>query len=386
MIPVLSATLRRVSRRGATVGLCALSALATATCARGPTTIDHVFVLVLENQNFETSFGAASPAPYLADTLIREGAFLRQYYGIGHASLDNYIAMISGVAPDTATQSDCGVFSDFQQVGTAPDGQPIGNGCVYPAHIATVANQLATRGMTWRAYMEDMGADPAREASTCGHPKIGVPDLTEGATPTDQYATKHNPFVYFHSIIDSASCATNVVPLPQLETDLGSAASTPNFVFISPSLCHDGHDRPCANGEPGGLVSADRFLRHWVPLITASPAFQKGGLLVITFDEAASTDATACCNEQPGPNVTNAGVRGPGGGRTGAVLLSPLIARGTVSDVPYNHYSLLRSIEDIFGLPHLGYAAQNGLVPFGREVFPWGHGRPASALTVTRQR
>lgn len=331
--------------------------------------IRHVFVIVLENQSFQTTFSGASPAPYLADTLTRAGAFLRQYYGTGHSSLDNYIAMISGIAPDPATQGDCDQYEEFTQTGTAPDGQPIGSGCIYPAHIQTVANQLTARHLTWKAYMEDMGNDPAREASTCGHPAIGTPDMTERATPTDQYATKHNPFVYFHSIIDSASCRRNVVPVTRLTVDLRSASSTPSFSFISPSLCHDGHDRPCRNGEPGGLVSADKFLAHWVPLITRSPAFRDGGLLIVTFDEATSADASDCCREPTGPNTSSPGTHGPGGGRTGAVLLSPFIKPETLSDVPYNHYSMLRSIEDIFGLKHLGYAGQRGLASFGPDVF-----------------
>lgn len=83
-----------------------------------------MFVIVLENQSFETTFGAASPAPYLADTLTRAGAFLTQYYGIGHSSLDNYIAMISEIAPDPATQGDCGRYEEFKETGTAPEGSP----------------------------------------------------------------------------------------------------------------------------------------------------------------------------------------------------------------------------------------------------------------------
>jgi len=97
-----------------------------------------------------------------------------------------------------------------------------------------------------------------------------------------------------------------------------------------------------------------------------------GGLIVITFDEG--SDAAACCGETSGispshPNVPLPGKTGPGGGRTGAVLLSPLIRPGTVSTVAYNHYSLLRSIEDIFGLPHLGDAAMPQVRSFGPDVF-----------------
>src|SRR5262249_41148352 len=151
---------------------------------------------------------------------------------------------------------------------TSADGQPIGTGCVYPASVKTVANQLDARALTWRGYMEDMGSDSTREAATCAHPTVGRPDSTEGATPADQHAPKHNPFMYFHAVIDSPSCKRRVVPLPALVRDLQSASTTPNFSFITPNLCHDGHDRPCANGEPGGLESANLFLKHWVRIIT----------------------------------------------------------------------------------------------------------------------
>jgi phosphatidylinositol-3-phosphatase len=331
--------------------------------------IRHVFVIVLENEGFDTTFDAHSRAPYLADTLREAGAFLRQYHGVAHYSLGNYLAMISGVAPTPKVQMDCPQFDDFVQTGTARDGQPIGDGCVYPAHVSTIVNQLEKKHLTWGAFMEDMGKDPARESSTCAHPPIGAPDPTEGATPNDQYATKHNPFMYFHAIIDSPSCQQNVVPLTRLEDVLESLDRTPNYTFIVPNLCHDGHDRPCKNGEPGSLESADEFLRHWVPLIMKSPAYQRDGLLVITFDEALSIDASACCNQPPGPNTPKPGVNGPGGGRTGAVVLSRFIKPGTVTRVPYNHYSLLRTVEDVFGVPHLLYAGHKGVVSFGKDVF-----------------
>jgi hypothetical protein len=331
--------------------------------------IRHVFVIVLENQGFDTTFNAQSRAPYLADTLRKAGAFLRQYYGIGHYSLPNYLAMIAGVAPTHKTQIDCPHFDDFVETGIARDGQPIGDGCVYPSHVTTIANQLEAKHLTWGGFMEDLGNDPSREAGACGHPAIGTMDSTELATPTDQYATKHNPFVYFHAIIDSASCKRNVVPLTKLDDALESADRTPNFTFIVPNLCHDGHDRPCKNGEPGGLESANIFLRHWIPRIMSSPAYKTDGLIIVTFDEALSIDARACCGQRPGPNTPQPGVNGPGGGRTGAVLLSRFIKAGTVSNVPYNHYSLLRSVEDVFALAHLGYAGRPGLAGFGRDVF-----------------
>lgn len=332
--------------------------------------IRHAFVIVLENEPFEVAFGEQSPSAYLAHEMPKQGALLTHYYAIGHNSLDNYVAMISGQAPNPDTQGDCPVFGEFErtQPGLDANGQAAGEGCVYPPDVKTLPDQLESAGFTWKGYMEDMGNDPAREPSACGHVAIGARDITNRAAPNDQYADKHNPFVYFHSIIDDpARCAAHVVNLDALSNDLGRIATTPNFVFITPNLWHDGHDAPCRNGEPGGLVSADAFLCEWVPKILASPAFRQDGLLVVTFDEGAAGDA--CCGEQPLPGGPPPGRFGPGGGRTGAVLVSPFVAPGTVSAQDYNHYSLLRSIEDLFGLPHLGYAGATGLRPFGADVY-----------------
>jgi phosphatidylinositol-3-phosphatase len=337
--------------------------------------IRHVFVIVLENHSFINTFGDKTWGPYLARTLTRQGALLTNYYGIGHASLDNYIAMISGQPPNEDTQADCGTYTQFKmrQKGLDPYGQAIGRGCVYPASVKTLADQLEAKGFTWRAYLEDMGRDPSRENRTCAHPKIGVQDNTQQATIGDQYAAKHNPFVYFHSIIDDrARCDSHVVSLDKLPGDLGSSA--PNFSFIVPNLCNDGHDIPCIDHRTGGLTTIDPFLARWVLQILGSRDFKRDGLLVITFDEAASQrggeDSAACCGEEPMPGSTwQPGVNGPGGGRIGAVLLSPQIRPGTLSAVPYNHYSLLRSIEDLFGLAHLAMANGTSLTSFGKDVF-----------------
>jgi hypothetical protein len=322
----------------------------------GPGSVRHVFVIVLENQDFHRTFGPATPAPYLGHVLPSQGVLLTQYFATGHKSLDNYITMISGQPPAPATQMDCKSFVDFLPT-AAPDEEGIlpGNGCVYPAGVQTLADQLEARGLSWRGYMEDMGADPAREAASCAHPAMGGPGIVP-ATPADNYAYRHNPFVYFHSIIDRpADCDANDVNLEKLKDDLASVETTPNFSFIVPNLCSDGHDNPCADKRVGGLVAIDPFLKIWVPRILNSPAFKKDGLLIITFDESGSDNAI-CCGEPSGPNTTQPGLNGPGGGRIGAVAISPLIKPGTISDTPLNHYDLLRGIEDIFGLAPLGYA------------------------------
>jgi hypothetical protein len=177
--------------------------------------------------------------------------------------------------------------------------------------------------------------------------------------------------MYFHSIIDSPSCARHVVDLGGLRGDLARTATTPNLSYITPDLCDDGHDAPCVDGRPGGLASADAFLRTWVPRILASPAFEKNGLLVVTFDESdgPQSDASACCGEGPGPNSPLPGITGMGGGRVGAVVLSRYVTPRSWNNTGYNHYSLLRTIEDLFHLSHLGYAASPSVRSFGLDVF-----------------
>ena len=382
--------------------------------------VKHVFVIVLENKTFSDTFGTSTQDPYLQKTLVPMGALLTEYYGTGHVSLDNYISMISGQSPTKDTDDDClpgftgsiGNYNDVEQTGVAPQGQIVASGgCIYSRQVRTLPEQLERAGYSWKGYMEDMGNDPARESATCGHPTIGIgtdhtntAEAPSAAVPLgDAYATRHDPFMYFHSIIDHPSCNTHVVNLNVLTQDLAQERTTPNYVFITPNLCSDGHDgagtgaagTTCANGQPGGLTSADAFLKVWVPKIMASPAYQKDGLLIITFDEsnyvqdASSNPSTGqttvditfpgqtCCNQQPGPNlagarpgtftlvntptlVENIVINGYGGDRIGALLLSPFIIAGSTSSTAYNHYSLLRSIEDIFGLDgHIGYAADD---------------------------
>jgi hypothetical protein len=339
--------------------------------------IRHVFLIVLENKSFDAAFGPGSSAPYLAKALRARGALLTQYYATGHWSLDNYIAMVSGQAPNSATQHDCPQPTEFQSArpGLDAHGQVLGTGCIYPAIVKTLPDQLEQAGFTWKGFMEDLDSNPTRDdPQTCTAGRIGKNDETERAAVGDQYAAKHDPFVYFHTILDDpARCAAHIVSLNELRIDLRRVATTPNYSFITPNLCNDGHDLRCVDGKTGGLAGINGFLHKWVPVITRSPAFRKDGLLIVTFDESdgQAPDAfDACCNERPLASAPDRpGFTGPGGGRIGAVLLSPYIRPGTVSAVPYNHYSMLRTVEDIFDLGHLGYAAEPGLSPFGADVF-----------------
>ncbi len=346
--------------------------------------IKHVWYIDLENEGFTQSFGTPSADPYLARTLPAMGALLKNYYAVGHDSLDNYVAQVTGQSPDEATMNDCSVETPFTPTNKVepPYHQLAGDGCIYPKSVPTLGNQLTDKGLSWKAYLQDMGNTPSRDNTTqtsqgpaCGHPATGAADPTEGATAADQYATRHEGFMYFESVTGNpAYCDAHVLSFQPLLKDLATASATPNFSWISPNLCMDGHDAPCADGDPGGLTEINGFLHIWIPEIMNSPAYKQNGLIFITFDEG-STD-TACCGETSGvspshPNAAEPGMGGPGGGDVGAVLLSPFIKGGTVSTVDYNHYSTLRTIEDIFGLSHLGDAAMPQVKPFGRDVF--GH-------------
>jgi hypothetical protein len=357
------------------VGIATLPSAAPSVAPGGPRAeaatvtmppVRHVFMIIYENKGFDATWGPDSQAPFLARTLRSKGVLAKQYYGTGHASLDNYISMISGQGPNAQTQGDCQIFTDFVRVGTVDPQQAVGSGCVYPADVMTVADQLEAAGRTWRGYMQQMG-------TPCRHPEIAAQDDTQAAEAGDMYATRHNPFMYFHSIIDDdASCRRHVVDLKQLRTDLQKVSTTRNLTFITPDLCRDGHDAPCVDGKPGGLVSFNAFVKYWAPRIMNSPAFKKDGLLIITADEDdfGVGETSSCCGEGPGPNAPLPGLFGMGGGRIGALLIAPRWIRpGTKSIQPYNHYSWLRSIEDIFGLDHLGYASIPEQSSFGPDIF-----------------
>jgi hypothetical protein len=448
----------------------ALSASAQSASSGGlpvrPGAIQHIIVVELENESFGSTFGPSSPATYLNDTLVPQGELLKSYYGVGHVSLDNYIAQVSGQAPNLVTNSDCaGGYNDVTP-GTLDanqalyPGQVDGQGCVFPKSVQTIGNQLDraypfTIGSDWRQYSEDMGNDPARDGgqadplggTDCAHPTqttgVATDDTNNAEGPsatgsqvksaiTDQYANRHNPFVWFHSVTDNTwLCNHDVVPLGTAATQSDGAVSyqghlaqdlkhewtTPRFAFITPNLCNDGHDATCAGTNDsgttaGGLVGADDFLRTWMPLILNSPAYRSGHTLVmITFDEGSLGDTAAGDNEQAGPNNDNPGyspllntpiaafggrtfyellgVTGitpnvepaagtmPGGGQVGAVLFNPdwIKAGSTADAVTYNHYSALRTFEDLLrirfggadGHGHLGLAAT--ATAFGPDVF-----------------
>jgi phosphatidylinositol-3-phosphatase len=346
--------------------------------------IKHVFVIMLADQPYASVFGPSSPSPYLAKTLEHEGELLVRYYAVAHQGLANGIALLSGQGPTLETAANCPTYANIAPATVGADEQVAGDGCVYPSLTKTLPSQLSAKHMPWRAYLEGMGEGASGSPDSaggpdgaCGHPALGSADPTSGTTPLtgQSYATWRNPFVYFGSIVEAPACEADDVGLNELAGDLASPSRTPSFAYIVPGLCHDASPTPCAPGAPAGLVGAEPFLKKVVPEIMGSAAYKENGLLVITVDQAPSSgigaDSSSCCGQPQFPNLpaSSSGLAPEGGGQVGALLLSPFVKGGGVSQEPYNHFSLLRTIEDIFGLSHLGYAGLPKATSFEASIF-----------------
>jgi hypothetical protein len=358
-------------------------------------------MIVLSDQGFNASFGPASPATYLSKTMTRQGELLQDYYAVAGGELANEIALISGQGPTPQTASDCPLYTDITPGTVGAQGQVLGSGCVYPRDTLTLGDQIVAGGGSWKAYVEGINVSSTGPSTTCPHPMLGSADEHQTPSPEEAYVTWRDPFVYFHSVIDNAACTTSVVGIGQLAPDLRTASKTPSLAYIVPDRCHDGADEPCAQGQPSGLSATDAFLRKVVPEIERSPAYKAGGLIAVTFDEAPQSgpgaDSSGCCSIPVYPNLpTVAGATAgaddatgntgetvttqttaeqptamqAGGGQVGLLLISKYVKPASINVTgEYDHFSLLASIEDLFGVSRLGYAGTQGLLPFDTSVY-----------------
>ncbi|HEX5146419.1 MAG TPA: hypothetical protein VFV85_05305, partial [Conexibacter sp.] len=227
--------------------------------------VNHVFVVMLSQTDLVALAADRRDAPYFADTLVPHGTLLSGYDAVARGSLANGVALLSGQGPTSRTLADCPTATGAAPADVTPDrlgddGQQLGDGCVYPFETGTVVDQLTGAGHDWQAYVEDA-------ASACA------------AIPRD-------PFAYFHSLLDTGSCARHVAGLDRLDDDLARGSDAPALLWIAPGACHDGQPAPCTAGAPAGPAAADAFLRDVVGRILASAAYADGGLIAITSDEA----------------------------------------------------------------------------------------------------
>ncbi len=297
--------------------------------------VKHVFVIALSTTSYRATFGRGSVAFYFNATLVRAGTLLSGYRTLGHAELPDYLALVSGQAPNRDTRADCSTYAEFPQSATTNStGLVHGPGCVYPNTVLTIGDQVTGSGHVWKAYSADMGS------STCVHPNSGADDEVQLPFAGPQYDSRHNPFIYFHSLLDLGDCSSDEGSLAQLPADLRTRSRTPSYAFIAPGLCDDASQSTCPDGQPGGLAGEDAFLRLWAPRILRSAAYRRDGALIIVFTSAGS--------------ASGSGATGPV--RTGALVLSRYAAAHHTLAESYNAYSLLRSIEEIFGFTPLGHA------------------------------
>ncbi len=262
--------------------------------------------------------------PYLSATLRPKGVLLTNYSLLDPAALPNGIAAISGQAPTAATKADCPEYEK----------------CLFPVETLTLADQFGTARFSWHAYLEGM-ANPEGKPDNCVHPE---PDATE-APATGGYSAKLNPFVYFHSLLDLGDCASNDVPASGLAKDLKKKPdAVANFNYIAPDLCNSGFRGQCPEGSPDGAAAANAWLEKTAGEILASPAYKKDGLLIVSFGAAdpAAAEELAAAGADPL--------------KAGALLVSPLLTVGGTDGAAYSPYSLLRSVDELFGLSPLAEA------------------------------
>jgi hypothetical protein len=295
--------------------------------------IKHVTVISLTSPGYEAAWGAASQMPYLSTQLRPQGELLSDYSLLDDSPLPNNLAAVAGQAPSRQTKAGCPTFDE----------------CVFPVETVSVADQLALGHFTWSAYMEGMTDPTTAQPAPCVYPGA------EEATPPAEggYTALDNPFVFFHSLLDLGDCAANDKPLTEAEAALRKADKTANVSFISPTVCNSGSTSGCPAGQAGGPAAADAFLAEWAPKILASPAYKEDGLLIVTFNSL-----------DPAPPAPGTSAEPTGSLKVGALLVSNFVSPGATDPKPYGPYSLLRSIDDMFGLYDLGKAEGKKVRPF----------------------
>lgn len=306
-----------------------------------PGPVKHVFWISLASPGYEASLGAASQMPYLSGELRPQGVLLTNYSLLDPAPLPNAIAAIGGLPPSAAAKAGCPTFE----------------ACLQDVETLSLADQLSGAQFSWHGYFEGM-TDPEGKPDACVHPETEAADVP---TPGG-YSSLLNPFAYFHSLLDLGACDENAVPLDELAGDLRKPETTANLTYVSPGLCNAGFHGKCPDGSAEGAAAADAFLAEIVPEILASPAFKADGLLIVGFGAS-----------DPAPPADPAAARAVAPKKVGALLLSPLLAPGSTDGTAYDPYSLLRSLEDLFGLQPLEKAGGAKVRSFA-SAFAAGNG------------
>ncbi|MGD0975099.1 MAG: alkaline phosphatase family protein [Candidatus Korobacteraceae bacterium] len=311
--------------------LAAVVLLVTATFAQVPAS-NHVVLVMEENESASSVIGSGSVWHYL-NSLATQYGLAANYYGNYHPSIDNYFMITTGTNPANDNDSFTATVS-----------------------ADNIVRHMMTAGKTWKSYAQSL-------------PSVGYTGGNIAASGSNgTYYIRHNPFAYFSDVRNSTGEAANLVPFTQFATDL-AANNLPNLTYIVPDGLHDAHD-----GTP---AQADAFLQTNLAPLLASPAFQPGGdgLLIIAFDEAATSDSTH------------------GGGHISVVLVGPNVKPGYQSTILYQHQNLGRTIFEALGLSSTGFPGAiataadmaDFFVPTASGGGSAGNGSPDFTLTAPAQ-
>jgi hypothetical protein len=323
----------------------------------------HIFVILEENKSYAQIVDPAA-APNIAGLAARYGD-ATQFFAEVHPSEANYVALLGGdtfsIHDDDAYYCHAGMTDTFC-AGAARPG--------YADHTVTAGNlgdQLAAKGLSWKGYYENL-PEPGSLAVIASDPAFD-----NGTRKTALYASKHSGFMNFASVQHDPRRAAHIVGFGKLDADLASGR-LPNFAVIVPNQCNEMHGlhgagipADCDGAlNPAGLIRrGDKVAGELVKRIQATAAWRSPErmAIVITFDEGSGKTREGCCA------VTPDAPSNFGGGHIPTVVITNHGPRGAKDPTPYNHYSLLRTIEDAFGITeHLGHAADvdKGVVAMDR--------------------
>jgi phosphatidylinositol-3-phosphatase len=367
----------------ATVALCAGAAIAEDHDGgrhRPIPHLDHVWIIMMENHFYGQIIG--NPNEPFFNQYATTANLATNYFAVGHPSLTNYLEVVGGSnfgivndnSPDwhntncvstlavpvdesstpavTCPVSGSGMDAATPAVDTTNEGtptDPIYNDPLSPAHTVgiTIANQLVEHGMTWKSYQEDLppyGADMVNNSDGL------ISDVTQSEPGMPKfYAVKHNPFVYFADVEAGKNHELSLsqsVDFHDLFADL-AGGRVPNYSLIVPNQCHDQHGRGSTevgtgcSDDQNAIAQGDAALSVLIPAIKNSPAWKRGNnALVVIWDE---NDYSSLPNQVAATVDTN------------------YSNSRTTSNVKYNHFSLLKTIEAGFGMDYLNHAGDTNV-------------------------
>ncbi len=354
-----------------TVGLSCIAfstAAAASTSAkdRHDTTRDvpaysHIVVIVEENKDFSQVMNPAI-APNITK-LARENGSAGNFFGEVHPSEANYLAFLGGdtfgIHDDDAFYCTPGSMAAYCDHANQPG---------YVAHTVEaqhLGDQLHVKGLTWKGYYESI-PEPGSLKVISGDARVGV-----GAGLSSLYASKHSGFANFRDVQDDPARASLLVGFEQLDADI-KAEKLPSFALVVPNQCNEMHGLSgegvpldCSGGQVEQLIGrGDRVIGTLVAKLQGTAAWKsrQNMAIVITFDEGSGGSKGGCCSVTPNAPSNY------GGGHIPTIVITNHGPRGLRDATPYNHYSLLRTMEDAFGIKqHLRRAGDTagGVVSMG---------------------